>query len=109
MRCALPVGARVILMRAADTQQGPVGHVTACDRRRRVIAISVDFHYAREVAEDRAHQQQTARFVNRSASWRREPVNGQLEALRRWRVAVRHGLTKGEAFDLLATAAGRVA
>lgn len=59
--------------------------------------------YAQGVAEDYVRAAGAWGLVDSAASWRRGPASEkQVELLRKMQVAVREGLTKGEASDLLA-------
>lgn len=78
--------------------------VVAVDGRgaRTRVADGLDLGYAQGVGEDHVRARGAAWRVDRAAPWRRAPATEkQLGALRRWRLPVRPGLTKGEASDLL--------
>ena len=99
----------LVIVSSADLRSWRVDHVTR-DRERREIVADLDLGYAQGVAEDYARRLGAGALVSRTARWRSEPATAkQLAALRRWRIPARAGLTKGEASDLLAAAAGRVA
>jgi ATP-dependent helicase IRC3 len=83
--------------------------VAGKNQPRRVIASDLDLGYAQGTAEDYVRGLGVSWLVKRDAPWRLQPASEkQLEALRRWRVAVQPGLTKGEASDLLTKAVARV-
>lgn len=88
------------------------------------VARRLDLGYAQGAAEDYVRRLGAAALNDRQASWRRKPASQrQIEALRKWRIAVRvvarggrtlaflgdsdQPLTAGEASDLLAEAIAR--
>jgi superfamily II DNA or RNA helicase len=108
-RFVLSIGDGLLILRSADLAKWTVDHVTR-DRERTQIAADLDLGYAQGVAEDYARKLGAGVLVSRTARWRQElATDKQIMALRRWRIPIRPGLTKGEASDLLAAAAGRAA
>jgi hypothetical protein len=76
----------------------------------RRIATDLDLGLAMGVAEDHARSTDgfDAKLVSRDAAWRGRPASeGQLGALRKWKVIPPNGLTRGEASDMLAAAVAR--
>jgi superfamily II DNA or RNA helicase len=78
-----------------------------------ILADNLPMSYAITVAETEARKlatdSSTKALIEPKARWRREPASEkQLAALRRWRVPIPPGCTKGEAADLLTRAAERV-
>jgi ATP-dependent helicase IRC3 len=68
---------------------------------------SLPLDYAMGVAEDCARQEGATALLDPSAAWRNAPATEkQITALRRWKVTIPPGLTKGKASDLLAAVIG---
>ncbi len=106
-RYVLSTGDGLLIMSSRDLQQWRVEHVDQ-DRQRHVVAMDLDLGFAQGRAEDYARSLGADILMNREASWRRAPASpGQLDALRRCRVPIRPGLTKGEASDLITLAVAR--
>jgi superfamily II DNA or RNA helicase len=107
-RYVLSLGdAGLLVLTTSDMQQWTAVH---SDRRggRRVVADRMDLGFAQGVAEDYARRLGSTVFTNRDAPWRRQPATAtQLDALRRWRIAVRPDVTKGEASDLISARIAR--
>jgi hypothetical protein len=69
--------------------------------------VALPLAYAQGLAEDFARRQGVARLVEAEAPWRQQPATEkQTVLLQRLGLAVRPGLTKGEAADLLAAVRG---
>ena len=80
----------------------------APDRPPLVVGAGLSLGYAQGVAEDRARALGARALVDPHAKWRADPATPkQLATLRRFRVKVAPGLTKGEASDLLSAALDR--
>lgn len=108
-RYVLSVGDGLLLLHSSDLAAWSVEHVNR-DRQRTQIAENLDLGYAQGVAEDYARKIGAGALINKAARWRSElATEKQVLALRRWRIPIRKGLTKGEASDLLAAAMGRAA
>ena len=109
-RHALSTGDGVLILRSYDGRTWRVVH-SRRDRHRDVLADGLSLSYAMGLAEDRARELgANRRLVKREARWRRDPATaGQLQALRRFGVSVKTGLSKGEASDLLTATIARVA
>lgn len=109
-RFVLSLGdAGLLVLWTRDLQSWTAEHVTR-DRQRSEIVTGLDLGYAQGCAEDYARGLGAGALVSRTARWRREPATEkQVAALRRWRVPIREGLTRGEASDLLTAAIARVA
>lgn len=73
---------------------------------RHTLQDGLDLGYAQGFAEDYVRRLGAGGLVNPKARWRQLPATPkQLEVLRRARVPIRPGLTKGEASDLISAAA----
>lgn len=108
-RYVLSVGDGVIMLDSPDLERWSVIHATRSGPRR-VLADDLDLGYAQGTAEDLARGMGAGALVARGARWRHDPATDrQRDALRRWKVPVPPGITKGEASDLLAAAVARVA
>jgi superfamily II DNA or RNA helicase len=109
-RYALSIGDGLLLLLTEDLTRWRVEHVGR-DRQRRVLANDLDLGFAQGTAEDFARKMGAGRLVDRDATWRKGPVSpGQIETLRRCRIRIAPGLSKGEASDLITAAvAGRCA
>ena len=109
-RYALSIGDGLLLLLTEDLAHWRVEHVGR-DRHRRVLANSLDLGFAQGTAEDYARKMGAGKLVDRDATWRKGPVSpGQIETLRRCRIRIAPGLSKGEASDLITAAvAGRCA
>jgi hypothetical protein len=100
-RFALPLGTSTLLLVATPDHRWQIRELDR-DRHDRVLHAGLDLGYAQGWAEDHARRPGAGRLIDRAASWRMDPASDkQLETLRRCRVPVRPGLTKGEAADLL--------
>ena len=99
-RFVLALGTGSLLLEPADGRW----RVVVRDRAGiRELATALPLDYAQGTAEDYARQVGAAILVDPQAAWRSAPATDrQLSALRRCRIRPRHGLTKGEASDLLA-------
>ena len=108
-RFVLSVGDGLLVLHTTDLAHWTVSHVSR-EHQRTQIAARLDLGYAQGVAEDYARRIGAGALVSRTARWRREPAtHKQILALCKWKISARPGLTKGEASDLLAAAAGRAA
>ena len=97
----------VLLDTTTDTRRWDVTYVCRT-RERKSLGTDLDLGYAQGVAEDFARQSGAGLLVRPDAPWRRQPATDkQLMALRKWRVPIRPGLTRGDASDMLAAAVGR--
>jgi ATP-dependent helicase IRC3 len=75
----------------------------AKDATRETLREGLDLGYAQGFAEEYARQMGAGVLVDPTARWRRDPATEvQIDLLRRCRIPVRDGLTKGEATDLIA-------
>jgi hypothetical protein len=75
----------------------------AKDATRETLREGLDLGYAQGFAEEYARQMGAGIFVDPDARWRRDPATEvQVNLLRRCRIPVKDGLTKGEATDLIA-------
>jgi ATP-dependent helicase IRC3 len=71
------------------------------------LGVALPLAYAQGLAEDFARRQGVAQLVEAEAPWRQQPATEkQTVLLQRLGLAVRPGLTKGEAADLLAAVLG---
>lgn len=79
------------------------------DYGRTYLAKGLDQGYAMGTAEDYARQNgASSNLVSRNAAWREGPASEkQVAALRRMKVSVPHGISRGEASDLLGAAVAR--
>jgi hypothetical protein len=80
------------------------GAVLVAQARGREVALQagLDLGYAQGWAEDHARRLGASTLIDRGAEWRQAPASEkQIDTLRRCRVPVPPGLTKGEAADLL--------
>ena len=72
-----------------------------------LLGDTLPLPYAQGLAEDYARHLGVARLVEAEAPWRQQPATEkQMVLLRKLGVAVRAGVTKGEAADLLAAVLG---
>jgi superfamily II DNA or RNA helicase len=72
-----------------------------------VLREGLPLDYAMGCAEDWARSLGVSRLVDTTARWRSDPATEkQIAALRKWKVAISPGLSKGEASDLLAAVIG---
>jgi ATP-dependent helicase IRC3 len=77
----------------------------AKDTTRETLREGLDLGYAQGFAEAYARQMGAGVLVDPDARWRRDPATEvQVDLLRRCRIPVKDGLTKGEATDLIAAA-----
>lgn len=94
-----------VLMRGCG---GDVWHVEVinrkdAERRREMLTMDpVGMELAQGIAEDYVRRASAVYLSSRSARWRDAPATPkQIAALRKWKVEIPHGLTKGEASDLM--------
>jgi hypothetical protein len=72
------------------------------DRTATVLVETSDMTYATGAAEDLARQEGARVLLDNGARWRSQPATPkQLDTLRRWRLPVPPGLTKGDASDAI--------
>lgn len=100
-----------VLMRAADD---PGWHVEivgrqGADRPREMLTMApVSLELAQGISEDYVRRASAVYLTNKSAAWRDAPASDrQLEALKKWKIQVPPGVTKGEASDLMTAAAAK--
>jgi superfamily II DNA or RNA helicase len=105
-RFALPTGKGLVYLEPMpDVQDRWRVRYKAKDALRETLREGLDLGYAQGFAEDYARQMGAGALVNPDARWRRDPATeGQVDLLRRCRIHVKDGLTKGEATDLIAAA-----
>lgn len=101
-RFALAIGeGGTLLLDATPAARWAVRQLTR-DRRAVTLQTGLDLGYAQGWAEDHARRLGAGVLIAREAPWRREPPSEkQIATLRRCRVPVPPGLTRGAAADLL--------
>lgn len=104
-RFALSVGTGLVWLDSADGELWSV-HYKSRERGRETLVEHLSMGYAQGYAEDYARAQGAGSLVDPDAWWRKARASaGQLDVLRRAKIAVKAGLTKGEASDLISAAA----
>jgi hypothetical protein len=100
-RFALAIGEHGTLILEARGDTWTVAQLTR-ERREVPLLTGPDLGYAQGWAEDHARQLGARALIDRAAPWRLAPASEkQLETLRRCRIPVPRGVTKGAAADLL--------
>jgi hypothetical protein len=105
-RYLLPLGDGSLLLERSGEQWAVRSRVKRGETSRaRTIWVGSDLGYAQGMGEDYARRVGAGGLVNARARWREEPATPkQLWHLRRSRIPVPVGLTKGHAADLLSVA-----
>jgi superfamily II DNA or RNA helicase len=101
-RFVLPCGDRgMLLLDAIDLD---VWRVRLVDQngRQQAIADDLPLDYAAGAGHDYAMSIGAGAFIKRAARWRNDPASDkQLDTMRRWRLPIPQGCTKGQAADLM--------
>jgi superfamily II DNA or RNA helicase len=106
-RYALSIGDGLLVLVTDTLSKWRVEHVTR-DRQHKVLADGLDLGFAQGTAEDYARKIGASVLVDRTAPWRNAPASpGQIDTLRRCRIPIPPGLTKGAASDLITMAVAR--
>jgi superfamily II DNA or RNA helicase len=107
-RFILPLGDDLLWLEHRDAAWDVVRRSTRGPAVATTVAEQLTLEWAQGVAEDIAREAKARALTDPAAAWRNTPASErQLEALRRWKVAIPAGLTKGEASDLMTLAVAR--